>query len=62
MTRQGGTSSSPWPTPTQRLPRAQPGGHRRHSLFDTAYTRMGTVADPQGATLTLSEYRPPATT
>jgi uncharacterized protein len=30
-------------------------------LFDTMYTRMGTVADPQGATLTLSEYRPPAT-
>jgi hypothetical protein len=26
------------------------------------YTRMGTVADPQGARLTLSEYRPPATT
>jgi predicted enzyme related to lactoylglutathione lyase len=31
-------------------------------LFDTMYTRMGTVADPQGARLTLSEYRPPATT
>jgi uncharacterized protein len=31
-------------------------------LFDTMYTRMGTVADPQGAQLTLSEYRPPATT
>ena len=30
-------------------------------LFDTMYTRMGTVADPQGARLTLSEYRPPAT-
>ena len=30
-------------------------------LFDTMYTRMGTVADPQGAPLTLSEYRPPAT-
>ena len=30
-------------------------------LFDTTYTRMGTVADPQGAKLTLSEYRPPAT-
>lgn len=29
-------------------------------LFDTTYTRMGTVADPQGAHLTLSEYRPPA--
>lgn len=28
-------------------------------LFDTAYTRMGTVTDPQGATLTLSQYRPP---
>lgn len=28
-------------------------------LFDTTYTRMGTVADPQGAKLTLSEYRPP---
>lgn len=28
-------------------------------LFDTTYTRMGTVADPQGAVLTLSEYRPP---
>ena len=31
-------------------------------LFDTMYTRMGTVADPQGAALTLSEYRPPAAT
>jgi len=29
-------------------------------LFDTTYTRMGTIKDPQGATLTLSEYRPPA--
>ena len=29
-------------------------------LFDTLYTRMGAVADPQGATFTLSEYRPPA--
>ena len=29
-------------------------------LFDTDYTRMGTVADPQGDVLTLSEYRPPA--
>ena len=29
-------------------------------LFDTDYTRMGTVQDPQGAILTLSEYRPPA--
>lgn len=29
-------------------------------LYDTMYTRMGTVADPQGATFTLSEYRPPA--
>jgi uncharacterized protein len=28
-------------------------------LFDTDYTRMGTVEDPQGAVLTLSEYRPP---
>ena len=28
-------------------------------LFDTAYTRQGTVEDPQGAVLTLSEYRPP---
>jgi predicted enzyme related to lactoylglutathione lyase len=28
-------------------------------LFDTTYTRMGTVKDPQGAVLTLSEYRPP---
>lgn len=30
-------------------------------LFDTMYTRMGTVADPQGAPFTVSEYRPPAT-
>ena len=30
-------------------------------LFDTTYTRMGAVADPQGGVLTLSEYRPPAT-
>ncbi len=29
-------------------------------LFDTQYTRMGVVRDPQGAELTLSEYRPPA--
>ena len=29
-------------------------------LFDTDYTRMGTVEDPQGAALNLSEYRPPA--
>jgi predicted enzyme related to lactoylglutathione lyase len=29
-------------------------------LFDTDYTRMGVVADPQGAVLTLSEYRPPS--
>jgi uncharacterized glyoxalase superfamily protein PhnB len=31
-------------------------------LFDTEYTRMGTVLDPQGAELTLSEYRPPSST
>lgn len=31
------------------------------ALFDTTYTRMGAVADPQGATFTVSEYRPPAT-
>jgi uncharacterized protein len=30
-------------------------------LFDTDYTRMGTVRDPQGAVLTLSQYRPPET-
>ena len=29
------------------------------ALFDTPYTRQSTVRDPQGATLTLSEYRPP---
>jgi predicted enzyme related to lactoylglutathione lyase len=29
-------------------------------LFDTEYTRAGTVRDPQGAELTLSEYRPPS--
>jgi predicted enzyme related to lactoylglutathione lyase len=29
-------------------------------LFDTGYTRQGVVRDPQGAELTLSEYRPPA--
>jgi predicted enzyme related to lactoylglutathione lyase len=28
-------------------------------LFDTDYTRMGVVRDPQGAELTLSQYRPP---
>jgi predicted enzyme related to lactoylglutathione lyase len=28
-------------------------------LFDTDYTRMSTVKDPQGGILTLSEYRPP---
>jgi predicted enzyme related to lactoylglutathione lyase len=28
-------------------------------LFDTDYTRMGTVKDLQGGILTLSEYRPP---
>lgn len=28
-------------------------------LFDTEYTRMGTVKDPQGAVFTLSQYRPP---
>jgi predicted enzyme related to lactoylglutathione lyase len=28
-------------------------------LFDTDYTRMGAVEDPQGGLLTLSEYRPP---
>jgi predicted enzyme related to lactoylglutathione lyase len=28
-------------------------------LFDTAYTRQSSVRDPQGAFLTLSEYRPP---
>jgi predicted enzyme related to lactoylglutathione lyase len=28
-------------------------------LFDTDYTRMSTVQDPQGGILTLSEYRPP---
>ena len=31
-------------------------------LFDTAYTRQGTIRDPQGAELTLSEYRPPSPT
>jgi predicted enzyme related to lactoylglutathione lyase len=30
-------------------------------LFDTQYTRQGTIRDPQGAELTLSEYRPPTT-
>jgi uncharacterized protein len=29
-------------------------------LFDTDYTRQGTIEDPQGAVLTLSEYRPPS--
>jgi hypothetical protein len=29
-------------------------------LFDTDYTRSGTIRDPQGATLNLSEYRPPS--
>jgi predicted enzyme related to lactoylglutathione lyase len=28
-------------------------------LFDTAYTTGGVVEDPQGALLTLSQYRPP---
>jgi predicted enzyme related to lactoylglutathione lyase len=28
-------------------------------LFDTQYTRMGTLEDPQGAVITLSQYRPP---
>ncbi len=28
-------------------------------LFDTQFTRMGAVEDPQGAVITLSEYRPP---
>ena len=28
--------------------------------FDTDYTRMGTVEDPQGALVNLSQYRPPA--
>jgi uncharacterized glyoxalase superfamily protein PhnB len=30
------------------------------ALLDTDYTRMGIVRDPQGAQLTLSEYRPPS--
>ncbi len=30
--------------------------------FDTEYTRMGTVEDPQGATFTMSQYRPPTPT
>jgi predicted enzyme related to lactoylglutathione lyase len=30
------------------------------SPFDTEYTRMSTVRDPQGAVLSLSEYRPPS--
>lgn len=29
-------------------------------LFDTEYTRTGTVRDPQGAELNLGEYRPPS--
>jgi uncharacterized protein len=29
-------------------------------LFDTEYTRQGVIADPQGAELGLSQYRPPA--
>ena len=29
-------------------------------LFDTDYTSMGVIEDPQGAVLTLSEYRPPS--
>jgi uncharacterized protein len=29
-------------------------------LFDTDYTRQGTIRDPQGAELTVSEYRPPS--
>ena len=28
-------------------------------LIDTPFTRQGVVRDPQGAELTLSEYRPP---
>lgn len=31
-------------------------------LFDTQYTRMGMVEDPQGAVIALSEYRPPSAT
>jgi predicted enzyme related to lactoylglutathione lyase len=29
-------------------------------LFDTDYTRMGIIRDPQGAQLALSQYRPPS--
>jgi predicted enzyme related to lactoylglutathione lyase len=29
-------------------------------LFDTEYTRQATIRDPQGAVLTISEYRPPS--
>lgn len=29
-------------------------------LLDTPYTRQSTIRDPQGAVLTLSEYRPPS--
>jgi predicted enzyme related to lactoylglutathione lyase len=28
-------------------------------LYDTQFTRMGTIRDPQGAELTLSQYKPP---
>jgi predicted enzyme related to lactoylglutathione lyase len=31
-------------------------------LVDTDYTRQGVIRDPQGAALTLSEYRPPSVT
>ena len=36
------------------------GGRAVSPLFDTDYTRQGTIEDPQGAVLTLSEYRPPS--
>lgn len=36
------------------------GGTMVVPLFDTQYTRMGTVRDPQGAPFTISHYRPPS--
>ena len=57
--RPAGRSPSPWPTATSRWPRRERLGATVLSTADTEWTRDAVIRDPQGATLTLSQFAPP---
>ncbi len=57
--RPGGRSPSPSPTATSSAATAQRLGATVLSSADTEWTRDAVVRDPQGATLTLSQFAPP---